>query len=280
MKIRSLVVLVTLLCVTGSVWAEVVVGVFPRRPAAKSVKMFTPLVQQLEKKLNEKVNLVVPKDFKTFWKMLEAGKFDVVHYNQYHYVLSQKKYGYRVFVANEEFGNRKIAGALTVRRDSGINSLQDLRGKTILFGGGKKAMGSYIAPTALLKEAGLQEGRDYQARFSKNPPSAVMGVYSGAVNASGSGNVILQLKMVTKNVDVSKLKVLAESQPFVQLPWAVSANMSKRKMNKIRSIMIGLKGTETGRDILKSAKVTGFYPVTDEDFNQVRKISEFALSSQ
>lgn len=278
MSLRKLIVMITLFFVTGSVWAEVVVGVFPRRPAAKSVKMFTPLVNQLSAQLNEKFKLVVPKDFKTFWRMLKQGKFDVVHYNQYHYVLSNKKYGYRVFVANEEFGKRRISGALTVRKDSGIQSIADLKGKTILFGGGKKAMGSYIAPTALLKQAGLMEGRDYHARFSKNPPSAVLGVYSGAVNASGSGNVILQVKMVTKSIDVSKLRILAESEAFVHLPWAVKADMPAKKLNRIRSVMIGLKGTEKGRKILESAKVTGFYPVADEDFNQVRKISEYALS--
>lgn len=277
MFMRKLIIGLILFGITGSLWAEVVVGVFPRRSAQKTIKMFTPLANHLSDKLNEKFTIVVPKDFKTFWKMVEQKKFDLVHYNQYHYILSNEKFGYRVIVANEEFGNRRISGALTVRRDSGIKSIQDLKGKTILFGGGKKAMVSYIAPTALLKKAGLIEGKDYTARFAKNPPNAVIGVYNKLATASGSGNVVLNVKSVTKSIDVNKLRILAKSDEIVHLPWAVKSSMPKSKMKAIRSIMIGLKGTIQGDVILRSARVSGFYAVTDKDYARVRRISDYAL---
>ncbi len=250
--------------------ADITMGVFPRRPVAKTHKLFKPLAEKLSKELGEPVKLVVAKDFKAFWKGVKNRQYDLVHYNQYHYLLSHKNQGYKVIAVNEEFGSNRIAGALSVRKDSGINSVADLKGKTILFGGGKKAMGSYIAPTAILMQAGLKAGDDYTVRFAKNPPSAVIGVYNKAADAAGSGNVILRVKGVKKKIDVNQMKILAESEPFIHLPWAVKGDMPADKAAKIQQIMTSLKGSDDA--VLKAAAVTNFVKATDADFDKVRAI--------
>lgn len=256
--------------------ADLKMGVFPRRPVAVTHKAFKPLAEKLSQELGEKVELVVPKDFKTFWAGIENGTFDLVHYNQFHYIKSHKELGFEVIVANEERGSKTIAGALSVRKDSGITSVADLKGKTILFGGGPKAMGSYIAPTAVLKKAGLNEGTDYTAKFAKNPPSAVIGVFHKAADAAGSGNVVLQIGVVKKKIDSSQITILAESEPFTHLCWAVKKGTDAGKASKIQSVMTGLKAGG-GADILKAAKVTDFYAVSDADFAKVREITKFAI---
>lgn len=250
--------------------ADINMGVFPRRPVAKTHQFFKPLAEKLSQELGEKVNLIVAKNFKEFWKGAKSGKYDLVHYNQYHYLLNHKEKGYKVIAVNEEFGSSKIAGSLSVRKDSGINSINDLKGKTILFGGGKKAMGSYIAPTAALKKAGLVAGKDYTVKFSKNPPSAVIGVYNKAADAAGAGNVILKVKGVTKKIDVSQMKILVESDTFIHLTWAVKGDMPAAKATKIQQVMTSLK--TKAPEVLKAAKVTNFVKAADGDFAKVREI--------
>ena len=260
--------------------AEIKMGVFPRRSAEATQTAFQPLADHLSKVLGEEVKLIVPASFKEFWLSVKRNEFDLVHYNQYHYIRSHKENGYRVIAANEEFGNRQIAGALTVRKDSGINSVADLRGKVILFGGGRKAMGSYIAPTAVLKQAGLQEGKDYMVNYAINPPSAVVGTYTKGAGAAGSGDVVLRLQAVTKKINADDMKIIAQSEPFIHLPWAVSASLSEEKAQKIQKEMTSLKESPAGREVLSSAEVTDFYAVTDKDFDKVREITKFALDEE
>jgi phosphonate transport system substrate-binding protein len=213
-----MLVITALSWLPSAVLAELTIGVFPRRPPAVTAQAFQPLADHLSQVLGEKVNLVVPKDFNEFWSELQQNKYDLVHCNQYHYIKSHKELGYRVIAANHEFGSGNIVGALSVRTDSGINSIADLKGKTILFGGGKNALVSYIAPTAVLKKAGLEAGRDYKVEFSKNPPSAVIGVYNRAADASGAGNEVLKIKAVSEKIDVNQMKILAESEPVAHIP--------------------------------------------------------------
>ncbi len=272
----------TLIILLGSVpaIADITMGIFPRRPIAVTHKAFKPLADQLSKVLGEKVVLVIPKDFKTFWKSVKEKKFDLVHYNQYHYIKSHKEQGYKVIVVNEEKGSRTIAGQLTVRKDSGIKSIQDLKGKTILFGGGPKAMGSYIAPTAILKKAGLVAGKDYKVKFAKNPPSAVIAAFNKASDAAGSGNIILKVKGVKSKIDTSQMVALAVSEPFIHLTWAVKGDFPTDKAKKIQEFMTSLHKTPEGKAILKSAKVTNFHAATDADFGKVREITKYAVGEE
>lgn len=264
----------------GDALAEIKLGVFPRRSVEATHEAFQPLADYLSKALGEKVKLIVPESFKDFWKAVKNNEFDLVHYNQYHYIRSHKELGHRVIVANEEFGSKQISGAITVRKDSGINSINDLRGKVILFGGGTKAMASYIAPTAMLKKAGLVEGKDYMVNFALNPPSAVVGAYNKGAGAAGSGNIVLRLNAITKKIHADEMKIIAESDSFTHLPWAVNANMSEQQAKRISNIMTSLKDTEEGRQVLKSAKVTGFYAVSDKDFDKVREMAKYALEEK
>jgi len=268
---------ILLLVETSSVVAELKMGIFPRRPVAATNKLFTPLAEKLSKELGQPVKLLVAKNFKAYWKGIQNKEYDITHYNQYHYLLSNKNFGYKVIAVNEEMGSRTIAGAITVRNDSGINSIQDLKGKTILFGGGKKAMASYIAPTGMLKQAGLVADQDYKVQFANNPPNAMIALYNKASDAAGTGNVILKIKSVTSKIDTSQIKILAESEPFIHLPWAVKGDMPVEMVQKIQSILTSLKGTEDGDKILKSMRVSNLHPAADADFAKVREIVKFAL---
>jgi len=279
-RIKFIAIVATLL-ISFDALAVVKMGVFPRRTPEVTEAAFKPLADKLSKDLGEEVQLIVPKSFKEFWQAVKDNQFDLVHYNQYHYIRSHREQGYRVIVANEEFGKKQLSGVIAVRKDSGINSLQDLRGKMIVFGGSKKAMGSYIAPTTILKKAGLVEGRDYLVNFASTPPASVIGLMSDVGSAAGAGDSVVEIiRDSGSSIDESKLKTLATSDSFIHLPWAVNTNVSEEKAKKIQSIMTGLSNSDEGKKILTSAKVTGFYAVTDKDFEKVREMTKYATGER
>ena len=179
---------------------ELRMGIFPRRNADTTLSMFKPMAEALSEALNRKVVLETTYDFASFWSNVANNSYDIVHYNQYHYIKSHHDYGYRVIAKNVEFGHEKIAGSILVRKDSNIESLQDLKGKRIIFGGGHKAMMAYIVPTYLLRQAGLKEG-DYFEKFALNPPKAVIATYFKQATAAGAGSYTLELPLVKKEID-------------------------------------------------------------------------------
>lgn len=248
-----------------------VMGIFPRRNTSLTMKLFTPMAHHLSSVLGREVKLATTKDYPSFWKAVTQKRYDIVHYNQLHYLESHEKYGYQVILMNVEFERDTLAGALVIREDSGIQSLKELKGKKIIFGGGKKAMIAYVATTALLRRAGLNAG-DYQEIFAKNPPAACIAVYQGLAVAGGVGDIVLNLPSVRKKIKTDEMYYLAGSDQMAHLPWAVKDDLNDEIKEKITKTMMDLKNTEEGRNILKKARITALIKAKHNDYNVLTKI--------
>lgn len=250
-----------------------VVGVFPRRDAAITAKLFRPLSRYLERELEMPIVLQMSSDYDSFLVNLKQRRYDLVHLNPFDYLIAHRELAYEALVQNEEFGEATIRGAIYVRRDSGIRQLGDLKGKKILFGGGPRAMMSYIVPTYLLQQAGLSKW-DYEESYAVNPPNAVLATYLKRADAGGAGEVVRRLPIVTSKIDVNELEVIATSQPLPHLPWAVKQEMPAPLKQRLQTLLINLKQSEEGKEILKQARLSAFNPVTDKDYDAHRKIVE------
>ncbi|GAG90979.1 unnamed protein product, partial [marine sediment metagenome] len=198
-------------------------------------------------------------------------RYDIVHYNHYQYVRSHKELGYEIIAKNEESGRDTIASALIVRKDSGIKSIEDLRGRKIVFGGGPVAMTSSIVSKYMLKNAGLDDG-DYIKEYASNAPKAVFSTYFGHAAASGAGDSVLQFPYVGERIDTTELQVLSESEPLPHLAWAVKGALQDSLKDKIRSALLALKDADQGTDILDSANLTGLTIARDEEYDTSRQI--------
>lgn len=244
-----------------------VMGVFPRRQATLTTELYAPMAEYLGKELGREVQLVTAKDFDAFWFGVVERRYDIVHYNQFHYVRSADKY--RVIVHNEEFGSGTVAGALYVRVDSGITKVEELKGKKIVFGGSPDAMMAAIAPKFLLLEAGLKTG-DYEEIYAKNPPNSLISLYHRQADASGAGDILKDLPVVKKAMDTSAVKHLATTAQIKHLPWAVRKDMDAGLANRIQAILVGMKDSEAGKAVLAKAQQTGFAKTSDADFDEIR----------
>jgi phosphonate transport system substrate-binding protein len=276
-RIRRLLKIVRALCIAAVVQVPavqaadnpLVLGVFPRYKATETITMFKPLVDHLSLQLGRKISLVTSKDFDSFWKGVTEERYDIVHYNQYHYIRSAR--AYRVIAHQQEFGKDAVGGALFVRKDSGITQISQLRGRTIIFGGGKDAMLSYIAPRFLLMQAGLKEG-DFKSEFAVNPPNALLALYHRQADAAGGGDILIDLPVVRNAINTQELMVLATTEPLLFLPWAVKRSMPAELRQSVQSVMVGLERSDAGKKVLNMAKATGMGKAEDRDFNPHRKM--------
>jgi phosphonate transport system substrate-binding protein len=250
---------------------QLTVGIFPRRNVSMTHALFNPMVQYLSERLERPVHLETAKDFTQFWENLRNRQYDIVHFNQYHYILSHELYGYQAIARNNEFGSSLIAGAIVVRKDKGYKSLQDLRGKALLFGGGPRAMQSYIAPRWLLQKAGLGNG-DFEERIALNPPNAVISTFLGRADAAGCGDVSIRLDVVKNAIDVTQLAYLAKTESMAQLPWAVHPRLSADEVQAIKEILYHLHDSSVGQKLLDNAKLSGLDATKDSDYDPHRKI--------
>jgi phosphonate transport system substrate-binding protein len=246
-----------------------VLGVFPRFNATETTKRYAPLANHLQERLGRKIVLVTPGHFQSFWHGVEERRYDIVQYNQYHYIRSAK--AYQVIAHNKEFGKSTMAGALYVRKDSGITSLAQLRGRTVMFGGGEDAMIAYIAPVYLMLQAGLKKD-DFKSQFAVTPINSVIGVFHRQADAAGTGDNVPAQPVIRNAINMDELTPLAVSEQLLHLPWAVKRPMPAQLREAIRSSLVELEDSDAGRSVLKAALLTGIGKAEDKDYEPHRKM--------
>lgn len=255
------------------------VGVFPRRDAETTRSMFEPLMDYLHRELELDVTLDVPPDFAAFWTRLKEKRYDLVHLNQYQYLRAHHQFGYDAILKNEEMGRSEITSVIWVRKGGGIKQPADLRGKKVIFGGGRQAMVSHIMAADLLRQHGLAES-DYLLQFAVNPVSAMLSLYYRQSMAAGAGDVLPELLGMYESVSPSAFETLLRSQPVAQLPWAVSPALAGQTSSGIRRVLTMLKQSKAGRQLLQQAGLTGFVAATDKDYDPHRQIVARVLQEQ
>jgi phosphonate transport system substrate-binding protein len=246
-----------------------VLGVFPRFNAMDTTTRYTPIAGHLQERLGRKVTLVTSKDFHAFWQGIEERRYDIVQYNQYHFIRSAK--AYQVIAHNKEFGKSTMAGALYVRKDSGITSVAQLRGRTVLFGGGEDAMMAYIAPVYMMLQAGLKK-EEFKSQFAVTPINSVIGVFHRQADAAGTGDNVVGQPVIRNAINMDELTALAVSEQLLHLPWAVKRTMPAPLREAVRSSLVDLESSEAGRSVLKAALLTGIGKAEDKDYEPHRKM--------
>jgi phosphonate transport system substrate-binding protein len=252
-------------------------GVFPRNSSAETGKQFAPMAAYLSQHLGREVALATSKNFQSFWKAVSEQRYDIVHYNQYQFIRSAQHY--RVIAHSQELGRDAVAGALYVRRDSGITEISQLRGRTIIFGGGRDAMLSYIAPRYLLFQAGLKEG-DFRTELAVSPPNALIALYHRQAEAAGGGELLIDLPVVRNAIDTEQLRILAATEPLLFLPWAVRRTMPAKLRGSVQVLLVNLGNDDAGKEVLKAANVTGLRKAEDRDYDPHRRMVAVVLGSE
>lgn len=137
------------------------------------------LAQMITEKTGLVVEANVGTDFAAVREAMGAGKAHIGWLNTFNYVLANEKYGVDVGLVTERFGSTTYTGQFNVRADSGITSLQDLKGKVMCWVDPNSTSG-YIIPRIELAANGIDPDNDFaQTVESGSHNNSVTAVYNG-----------------------------------------------------------------------------------------------------
>jgi phosphonate transport system substrate-binding protein len=124
---------------------------------------------------------------------------------------------------------------------SGINTINDIKGETILFVSTSSNSG-YKAPVALLKEEfGMQKNESYKSHFSGKHSKSVLKVankkYRVAAVASGVKSGMIQANKIAKNSIITIYK----SQTFPTTGYGYAHNLKPELAKKIERAFVTFK---------------------------------------
>jgi phosphonate transport system substrate-binding protein len=146
--------------------------------------------EAISQMLLEETGLVVEAnigtDFAAVREAMGAGKAHIGWLNTFNYILSNEKYDVDVGMVTERFGNTYYVGQLNVGADSGIASLEDLKGKVMCWVDPNSTSG-YIIPRIMLAANGIDPDNDFARTVEAGShPNVVTAVYNGDCDVGAS----------------------------------------------------------------------------------------------
>ena len=197
MKRYVLTTLLLLFYLTESAMAEVNLkfGVYTSDKASTMVKMFRPILNELETRLSEKLNkevkikLQVANDYEKGISNLVNGDVDFARMGPASYILSKEKNpDLRLLAMESKKGRKKFYGIIAVHEQSDINNISQLKGRSFAFGNERSTIGRYLSQH-VLSEQGIYAkdlGKyDYLKRHDRVGAAVGSGQYdAGALKES------------------------------------------------------------------------------------------------
>ena len=224
---------------------------------------------------------------------LRSDQIDCAYLNPLSYVLAVQQYKDTperlVPIAMPYFhGSLTYKGIIFVRADSGINTLQDLKGKSFAFGDQTSTSG-YLYPAGMMKAAGVDPKTDIKA---VNIPgnAGVELVYHKQADGGATyegGIETAYTATATQKVDddkVKQFKVIATTEPIPNGMFVARANLDPATLDKLKATLANINTDPQGQAALKAIPKGGWdkmVPADDKIFDSVRsKATILGLSLQ
>lgn len=245
---------------------ELRISAIPDENPQEMLRIYSPFADYLTKEIGMPVKFVPVVDYAATVEGLAAGKLDMVWYGGLTSVqaIRQAKGATRIIMRKED---AQFKSYFITRKETGIRSLQDLKGKTFSFGSVGSTSG-HLMPRYFLLKAGINPERDFSRfSFSGAHDATAAWVEAARVDA-GALNFLVWDKLVeTKKVDTGKVVVFWTTPPYVDYVWTVRGGLDRRVVEKISKAFLKLDYSKPeDRKLLDLHRTKAYIPAKDADW--------------
>ncbi|MGA2604072.1 MAG: phosphate/phosphite/phosphonate ABC transporter substrate-binding protein [Verrucomicrobiia bacterium] len=238
---------------------------------------FEPLTAYLSDAIGQKVVIYVAKDYGDLRTKMEAGAVDIGSFSPFAYVDAERGGKIRIIAQSVIDGSATYVGIIVARKDNGLKTLTDLKGKRFAFVDPKSASG-YVYPRAMLVEKGINPDTFFKETiFSGDHKKVIADVLDGRVDAGATYDNALG---IAKNSGMASddLAIIASTDPIPHDAIAVRIGLDAGLTKKIQTALVNLDKTEAGRRIIANSKkkLTGHIIAQDSTFDVVRRTAKIA----
>lgn len=256
----------------------ILIGLIPEMNVFDQMERFRPLAEYLTEQTGVPVRLKILSRYGNIIEHFTSDKMDGAFFGSFTGAMAIRKLDVVPIARPVNLdGASTYYGVLFVRKESGIKSIRELKGKRFAFVE-KATTAGYIFPLALLRQEGIPNWRSFfsDGYFAGSHDASIYAVLQGKAEAGAAKHSVYGW-MRTKDPRVDReLKVIAESDRVPSNGLCVRKDLDEKVKNRLRVALLNLHTTPRGKEVLARFRAIRFIEASSHDYAPVFRLAEKA----
>lgn len=247
------------------------IGLIPEQNIFRQFERYQPVADYLAGKLGRKIELTVLPRYGNIVENFRSLGLDGAFFGSFTYALAHEKVGVEVVARPVAPDNTSTYhGVIFARKDSGIRSAAQMKGKRFVFVD-KATTAGYLLPLEYFRRNRISDYRTFfrETYFAGTHEGAIQDVLDRKADA-GAAKSTVYLRMSNRDGRVAgDLVVLARSPDVPENGLAFRKDFDPAAKARIREILLGMADDPAGAEILGKFGADRFIPTSEEDYRPV-----------
>ena len=256
----------------GSAENPVKMAIVPFLETQRLVRGMQSLADELGKETGLKYTGEVPTSYAAVVEAMCAERVDIGWVSPLAYILASKQCGADMSLVSVTRQGTSYRGILITRVDSGIERLDDLRGKRFAWVDPGSTSG-YLYPRALIQERGLVPDTAFsQQVFAGGHDKVALAVLQRQADAGAMAKDTLPRMTALYPTALEEIRVLEETTDIPNDGVAFRKGLPAEVLQKTREALLRISAREDGQKLFEDAIGTrGVAETTDAAYEPVRR---------
>ncbi len=254
-------------------------GVVQYSSPEKVTSQHRPIADYLQEKLDRPVELVMAADDKDLIQKLFDGDVHLAALSAYAYIRAARRNtpGLVLLAKPVTSGGPSYQGLILTRADSGVRTLEDLRGKSFCYVSPGSSSG-FLYPRALMRQAGIDPDKDLgPSSFGQEHLNTLRLLDRGQCAAAAVYAKTLE-DGDRAGIPSERFHQLAATERIPYDAYTMLARTPPEDVNAINAALLALEpGCPLARTVLARAKgeIIGFTRALDTDYDSARRVEQY-----
>lgn len=250
---------------------ELLIGLIPEQNIFKQFEHYLPLAEYVEKRTGIKIELTILSRYGDIIDRFTQRGMEGAFFGDLTGALAIRKLSVKPLVKPIRVdGSTSVHGYIIVRKDSGINSVADMKGKVIAFVDRATVTG-YLFPVVYLRENGVKDIKTFftEHYFTGSHDAAVYAVLDGRADIGCVKDSIFK-NMIKNDPSIKdELKIIATSPAMPESTLCVKDDLPENIIKILKETLLNMNRDEEGIKILKRMGLQRFSEAKEDDFKPV-----------
>lgn len=267
---RSLLWLIAAPCLVSAQTLNI--GLIPAEDSQAMIESSKEVLDALQQQLGTPVKPFVATDYNGVIEALRSKKLDVAYLGPFSYALASSVANVEAFAVAEtkKTGQSSYKSVILVRKDSGIKSVADLKGRNFAFVDPSSASG-HLFPKAGLQQAGFDTDKQFgRVLFSGSHDASILAVANKKVDAAAVADRIFASAVAKGLIKQDDFLLIWSSRPIPESPMVWRKDLDPALKAKLAKVLGNLKDIKWG----DQGVLNGFQPTNDKAYDVVRETAK------